>query len=264
MSDNFSGIVGSVRQLCGKLILECDRCPNLDLIGRKSRELIKRSLSEFLGEIQEQGSKILTAIKQSRSIYNKVLLLQSHLQTIQTFLVDLNKYSIPYLSKRKLKSKLQEHAASLNSQRQGMLSSVTMLLLSQPSARMQTIGTKPTMHIDKHYHTTISQQTAPLNSTSASIDIPILNNVEVLVTQEEVKKTEEDLDDHNDVTYPHMLYSAGYMYYYGIGLKSRNFYLAFSKFHEAASVGDADSSYMVYLCYLNGNGVKKNYSSALK
>jgi hypothetical protein len=169
----YSTIVTASRSLCGSLVIKCDECMNLDSIGKKSRKTITGALSDLLTEIQEQGGKLITAIKNSKSCMANLTSLHDALNDIKTFLMELSSFNLLIFHvKGKYKRKCLDLANALHSKRTILFNGVTMTMLSQPNSHTNARhgigvgaaaggggklsgsvgGVKPVMQIQKHYH----------------------------------------------------------------------------------------------------------------
>ena len=274
----YTTIVATTRELCGQLMIACNDCANLDSIGRKSRGIMNSSLQELLTEMQEQGGKLITAIRSSRSAFTNLKSLQESLTEIEEFLIDLNNLTFVFASKAKYKRKCLDLAHSLNSKRTTLFNSVTMALLGQPNARSVNVKSMLSINTNRRPTPTSSAGTSPtatgfMNDDSSVDDASEVDSSSLIgsrslppkgpsaiaasVLGEDSPREEREREHAQLVASGGMqLFSVGHTHYYGIG-RSRNLTLAFNAFKDAAEAGDFDGMHMLSRCYRSGHGCEK-------
>ena len=93
-TEKLHGLVSATRQVAGSLLTKATNVSNLDLIGKQSRLLITSQIGETLTHMQDQGSKVLSAVKTSKQVYYNLQSLQTTLTDTQKFFSDLDAVSI--------------------------------------------------------------------------------------------------------------------------------------------------------------------------
>ena len=89
-NEKLHGLVSSTRQLAGVLLTQATNVSNLDKIGKQSRLLITSEIGETLTHMQDQGSKVLSAVKTSKQVFFNLQSLQTTLGDTQKFFTDLD------------------------------------------------------------------------------------------------------------------------------------------------------------------------------
>jgi hypothetical protein len=287
-ADKLHVLVSSVRQLAGSLLTQATNVINLDNIGKSSRALITTQLSETLTHMQDQGSKVLSAVKTSKQVYNNLQSLQATLAETQKFFTDLDSTQMVFLSKSKFKTKCRDLANSMMAKRTQLFSSVTMALVSGPlrgggpklppgvrTVSSASTGSSPmaaargvsgsgvadaAMRMSGGLSVAASSPASSVGGGAYDFSDGAIGGAAAGAATGGVALDDERvlaMHGHSD----HMMYSAGYAYYYGVG-RPRNCSLAKMRFQEAADVGDADAMMMLVKCYTFGHGVDKSMERA--
>ena len=259
--------------------------------------MITTQIQETLTMLQDQGAKVLSAIKTSKTCLANLQSLNITLQEVKNFFSDLNEVTAIFLVKKKYKTKVTELSNAIMAKRTQLFSSVTMALVSSgtrgverklpPGVKLVSSGASPSNQAGagsssvsgvndlRSSHNTVSSGASVLASSPASSDAtgPTSRfDYSAAATTAIDAGTgtgnanigghfdeEERMAMHGHAD--HMMYSAGHAYYYGVG-RPRNLSLAAIRFQEAAEVGDSDAMMMLVKCYSHGHGVDKNMKQA--
>jgi TPR repeat protein len=124
-------LIEEVKTLAVKLRMEGQENKKLSII-KGSNELIRR-IDEVFSEIEEQYSKIITAMKTSKSVVENLRLLKAAMKDIEGFYAAL-KSAWMFLSKSKLTLRMQNHYQTLRGRCTQLLTAVSLELLSGRNA----------------------------------------------------------------------------------------------------------------------------------
>ena len=284
-------LVSGVRQLAGTLLTQANDLSNLDQIGKGKRVLITTQIGETLTHLQDQGGKLLSAAKNSKTCFTNLQSLHLTLQETQKFFSELKDVTAVFLVKRKMKQKCTELANTILAKRTQLFSSVTMALVSGPmggrgvgsqklppgvkvvskvgaagSASGASASGASDVDMRSSRNTVVSSAASASSPASSEVTGTTgLAGLAIDVGTNPVAGTSAHFDEEERVALhghaDHMMYSSGHAYYYGIG-RPRNLSLAFIRFQEAAEVGDSDAIMMLVRCYSCGHGVERNVKVA--
>lgn len=249
----------------------------LDSVSKKARRTIVEALGDTLNEYNEKTSKLLSAMKTSKKVWDQFGRMDETLQSIDEFFTKLSSTNsvILYANKKNYKDKNINLANTLKSDRLQLFQSVSDAAMPQSSnkgaARRGSVNVshlntsmeiKNTSVVDKNINKGKENEsnTGAVGAAATTTN----NNVVINDGTDGFPATSyyQDADaSRMDNGADNLMYSAGYAFYYGIGC-ARNYNLAFAKFEQSADVGDVDAMMMMNICYRLGHGVEVDVENA--
>lgn len=235
--------------LLGRMRQRARAMGQLDNVSKSTRLGLTSLLGEVLTEFNEQhANKLPGALKASKATLGCLQGVFDTLQEIQQFLDDVAGQSmLVFLQKNKYKRRDQALRTNLRAKATQLSSALMLVMLSQPrrgSAAVVAGGASGSVGIG------LGNVIIGTDDAGASVNVKALTTAVAASTANAL--TDSSLG---------VVFSAGYSCYHGIG-RAKNYSLAYSKFLEAAELGDSDSMAMVGTCYNYGQGVEKDLTQA--